>query len=109
MYWICADVSGRYAHRSIQTYLLLTKRPPRMRAWLAKWADRDTRVDLTRSAAEHGWCDQEEIDNAPFMPRPAGLRVARRLSGRPADCQHADPTAAAVRFVSAQPLLGPPS
>ncbi|MEU0390488.1 phage Gp37/Gp68 family protein [Streptomyces chartreusis] len=111
MYWTGADVRGRHAHRPVQTYLLLTKRPPRMRAWLKKWGDRDTRVQLIKAAAERGWCDQEDIDSAPFMP----ARLASVWLGVSVEDQDTAntripqlmQTPAAVRFVSAEPLLGP--
>ncbi|MFJ2007934.1 DUF5131 family protein [Streptomyces chartreusis] len=111
MYWTGADVRGRHAHRPVQTYLILTKRPPRMRAWLKKWADRDTRVDLITRAAERGWCDHEDITNAPFMPG----RLASVWLGVSVENQDAADTRipqlmqtpATVRFVSAEPLLGP--
>ncbi|MGW4784941.1 DUF5131 family protein [Streptomyces sp. NPDC004230] len=110
MYWTGADVRGR-GSRPVQTYIILTKRPPRMRAWLKKWADRDTRVALIKSAAARGWCDQEDIDNAPFMPTTVaslwlGVSVEDQDTAdtRIPQLMH---TPAAVRLVSAEPLLGP--
>ncbi|MBP5880753.1 phage Gp37/Gp68 family protein [Streptomyces caniscabiei] len=110
MYWTGADVRGQYAHRPVQTYIILTKRPPRMRAWLRKWADRDTRVELITRAAERGWCDQEDVDNAPFMP----ARLASVWLGVSVEDQAAADaripllleTPAVVRFASVEPLLG---
>ncbi|WP_316779656.1 phage Gp37/Gp68 family protein [Streptomyces sasae] len=110
MYWTGADVRGRYAHHPVQTYLILTKRPPRMRSWLTKWADRDTRIDLVKAAAARGWCDQEDIDNAPFMPgRLASVWLGVSVEDQ-ATANTRIPelmrTPATVRFVSAEPLLG---
>lgn len=110
MYWTGRDVRGR-GSRPVQTYLLLTKRPPRMRAWLKKWANRDTRLQLIKTAADRGWCDQEDIDNAPFMPdRLAsvwlGVSVEDQATANTRIPQLLQ-TPAAVRFVSAEPLLGP--
>jgi protein gp37 len=111
MYWTGADVRGRQAHHPVQTYIILTKRPPRMRAWLKKWADRDTRVELINRAAERGWCDQEDVAHAPFMP---GRLASVWLGVSVEDQAAADTriplllqTPAAVRFASVEPLLGP--
>ncbi|MEV5774253.1 phage Gp37/Gp68 family protein [Streptomyces antimycoticus] len=111
MYWTGADVRGSRANKPVQTYIILTKRPPRMRAWLKRWADIPTRVELIKNAVAHGWCDQEDIEHAPFMPTALssvwlGVSVEDQAAADvrvPLLMQ----TPAAVRCVSAEPLLGP--
>ncbi|GDY60595.1 hypothetical protein SVIO_112180 [Streptomyces violaceusniger] len=111
MYWTGADVRGSRASKPVQTYIVLTKRPPRMRAWLKRWADIPTRIDLIKSAAARGWCDQEDIEHAPFMPTALssvwlGVSVEDQAAAD-ARVPLLMQTPAAVRCVSAEPLLGP--
>jgi protein gp37 len=111
MYRTSADIRSELSSKPVQTYLILTKRPPRMRAWLKKWADIPTRVALVESAAARGWCDQHDIDYAPIMPTVLsnvwlGVSVEDQAAADTRIPQLMQ-TPAAVRFVSAEPLLGP--
>jgi protein gp37 len=102
---------GAYPPRPAHTYQILTKRPGRMRNWARRWADPDQRAVWIQAAARHGWCDREDMGEAPSMPAVLpnvwlgvsaenqkwfGIRVPILLQ-----------TPAAVRFVSCEPLLGP--
>ncbi|SBW19439.1 hypothetical protein FDG2_1385 [Candidatus Protofrankia californiensis] len=58
----------RRHRQAIHTYQVLTKRPTRMRAWLARWADCDQRVRMLIEAAEQGWADDEDLRDVPRMP-----------------------------------------
>jgi protein gp37 len=114
MYWTSS--SGRpgrpgTARKPHHIYQVLTKRHARMRSWVRSWGDRDQRIAWITEAADHGWCDAEDLDTAPIMDAvlpnvwlgvsaenqgTANLRVPALLE-----------TPAAIRFVSAEPLLGP--
>jgi protein gp37 len=113
MYWTGSDFRNHAATslRPAQTFMVLTKRHARMRSWIRTWSDRDKRVALIIEAAAEGWCNQEDIEYAPFMPgclgsvwlgvstedqKTANLRIPALLA-----------TPAALRFISAEPLLGP--
>jgi protein gp37 len=90
------------------TYQLLTKRPGRARSLLNRWADPDRLVGSTRAAASFRRYDAmwSEPDRWPLPnvwlgvsaedQRWADIRVPLLLQ-----------TPAAVRWVSAEPLLGP--
>jgi protein gp37 len=107
MYWTSPAVRTL---KPVQTFQILTKRHARMRSWVRGWGDREQRVAWVEAAAERGWCDDEDRRGAPFMPavlRNVWLGVSAE------DQKRADlripallETPAAVRFVSAEPLLG---
>jgi protein gp37 len=108
MYW-----TSRHARRSKprQTYKILTKRHARMRSWVRQWGDRDQRVSWIESAAAQGWCDDQDVQEAPFMPAVLPNVI---LGVSVEDQEHADlripqllETPAALRFLSCEPLLGP--
>lgn len=92
------------------TYQILTKRPGRMRSWVHRWGDRDQRVDWIEAAAERGWCDHEDVREAPWMPAV----LSNAWLGVSAESQRwakvrlplLAETPAAVRFASCEPLLG---
>ncbi|MEX5709138.1 DUF5131 family protein [Parafrankia sp. FMc6] len=115
MFWTSPEARGGgwpgASLKPVHTYQILTKRPARMRSWLARWGDRDQRVAMLTEAAELGWADRDDLRQAPWMPavlpnvwlgvsaedqRWADVRIPVLLE-----------TPATVRFVSAEPLLGP--
>jgi protein gp37 len=114
MHWTSNEVRGGLhfgATRPVHTYQILTKRHTRMRSWVRQWGVRDTRVAMVEEAAQRGWCDQEDVREAPFM-RPVldnvwlGVSVedqARALLRIPT----LEDTPAVMRFLSCEPLLGP--
>ncbi len=84
------------------TFIVLTKRADRMQELLARWA---TPIDPTTC------CDGCVVcwkDYSAWFPLPnvwLGVSIENRRFGHRADLLRATP--AAVRFISAEPLLGP--
>jgi len=99
------------------TFQLLTKRPGRMRAYLAApWIDGDVAGTLARYAAQYRvWIGLPHIDEAAAGRRAPGWPLANVWLGVSVEDQRAAgeriavllDTPAAIRFVSAEPLLGP--
>lgn len=92
------------------TYQILTKRPGRMRSWVSRWGDRDQRVAWMETAAERGWCDHEDVREAPRMPAVLpnawlGVSVESQRWAR-VRLPLLVETPAVLRFASCEPLLG---
>jgi protein gp37 len=119
-----AAVFGVMAAADQHTFQVLTKRPERMRAWFAWYAaearDRelgpglDTSSGLDDMPADLGFqCARSygvELGEAHEIPWPLanvwlGVSIENRRFVRRADVLRETP--AAVRFISAEPLLGP--
>lgn len=98
-------------HKPRQTFLVLTKRHGRLRGWTARWGIAQQRTEWIRAARDQGWCDDHDVAEAPFMPRvPDNIWLGVSVE----DQERADQripylidTPAAVRWVSAEPLIGP--
>ena len=125
-----AAVFGVMAACPKHTFLILTKRPDRMRAWFA-WLDKESkhRGDWTiphwqlveeyaiEMLAEFGKLDDKVFEAAKFPATAAGrgwplMNVWLGVSTENQDAAHWRipdllATPAAVRFVSAEPLIGP--
>lgn len=116
-YWTSQEVRGPgrarpgRLPRPVQTFQVLTKRERRMSLWTRGWTSAAQRKDWLAAAYLRGWCTQEDLDYAGLMPdvmpniwlgvsiesqEYADARVAALLR-----------SPAAVRWVSAEPLLGP--
>lgn len=112
-YWTSTEVRGRMSRRlkPVQTFQVLTKRERRMEQWVKGWTSRTTRKEWVRTALERGWCDHADVELAGLMPDVMpniwlGVSVESQEYADqrvPALCR----TPAAVRWVSAEPLLGP--
>jgi len=110
MFWTSAEGRpGEYPPEPEHTYQILTKRPGRMRSWVRRWGNRDQRSAWIEAAAGRGWCDRQDVREAPSMPAVlpnAWLGVSAETQKWfdvrvPALLE----TPAAVRFVSCEPLL----
>jgi protein gp37 len=112
MFWTSAEGRpGAFPPGPQHTYQILTKRPGRMRSWVRRWGDRDQRVAWIEAAAGRGWCDRQDVREAPSMPAV----LPNVWLGVSAETQRwaqvrlplLAQTAAVVRFASCEPLLGP--
>jgi protein gp37 len=110
-WWVGAGrYRGRASNKPTHTFQILTKRPGRMRSWIRRWGDRDQRVAWIETAASRGWCNQEDVTAAPWMPAV----LSNAWLGVSVETQHwaqvrlplLAQTPAAVRFASCEPLLG---
>ena len=116
-YWTSTEARGPGSARSgrlpkpVQTFQVLTKRHRRLERWTNGWADPAQRQAWIGEAVERGWCEPADLEYGPFMPAAmpniwlgvsvenqewADMRVPALLR-----------SPAAVRWVSAEPLLGP--
>ncbi len=69
MFWTSADGRpGAYPPEPQHTYQILTKRPGRMRSWVCRWGDPAQRAAWIEEAARRGWCDRQDVREAPSMP-----------------------------------------
>lgn len=116
-YWTSglSAAEGRRVRRRrggpVQTFQVLTKRERRLEAWTNGWADPAQRKGWISEAHQRGWCDSTDLDYADLMPAAMpniwlGVSVESQ--------EYADAripallrSPAAVRWVSAEPLLGP--
>jgi protein gp37 len=111
MFWTSeAGRPSSVSFRPRHTYQILTKRPGRMRSWVRRWGVRDQRVAWIKAAAERGWCDHEDVRDAPWMPAVLpnawlGVSAENQRWARVRLPLLAD-TPAVVRFASCEPLLG---
>ncbi|MGW1870965.1 DUF5131 family protein [Streptomyces mauvecolor] len=101
---------GRPSAMPAHTYQILTKRPGRMRSWVCRWGDRDQRVAWIEAAAERGWCNQEDVREAPWLPAVLpnawlGVSAETQRWARVRLPLLAE-TPAVVRLASCEPLLG---
>ncbi|MEV0996913.1 DUF5131 family protein [Nonomuraea sp. NPDC050202] len=114
MYWSGGDSRGGYhsgAHRPVQTFLVRTDHPGRMRDWTNAWADRDRRIAMVQAAVDQGWCDPDDLNDAPWMPaRLATVWLGVTLTTQ-AEADQRIPdlleARAAGRFLLCAPLLEP--
>jgi protein gp37 len=105
------EVFAVMALASEHTFQVLTKRPRRMAAFLSRLYEEDDSLLLRieavmgRYGAERGWC-KDEIEEWPLPNVWLGTSVELDRFAWRANHYLAQ-TPAAVRFVSAEPLLGP--
>jgi protein gp37 len=94
------------------TFQVLTKRPERMRNYLAAWPMNDEPDRITGIACDiahefgHGWQGNAGICERPLPNVWAGTSIEDQATADER-IPHLLETPAAVRFVSAEPLLGP--
>lgn len=109
VWWVMGQCAG-YLHPSRfrgHTFMILTKRPKRMKDWLDGWRDQETRKRWIESFGEvFDWMSgprywPDVLDNVWLGVSVENQAVADERI--PLLLQ----TPAAVRFISAEPLLGP--
>ena len=108
VWWVMGQCAGFIPERYRgHTFLILTKRPARMRAWLLKWADLKQRRQWIEALGESfDWMDGPKYWPAIFPNVYLGVTAENQAMADeriPLLLQ----TPAAVRFVSCEPLLGP--
>ncbi|WP_433513704.1 DUF5131 family protein [Nonomuraea sp. CA-143628] len=70
MFWTGGDIRGTIYSRlnkPVQTFLVRTDHPGRMRDWTNAWANQQRRVAMVKAAIEQGWCDQQDLEQVPWM------------------------------------------
>lgn len=112
MWW--TSTAGRRFHRpaaAAHTYLILGKNHARLRSWIRKWGVVESRARMVAEARDAGWATSDDVRNVHRMDAVLDNVWIGVSAERQAEADLRIPalldTPAVVRFLSAEPLLGP--